>query len=609
MNEFAIISLAGIGLVGIFCQWFAWWVKLPAILFLLLAGIIAGPVTGLLQPDALLGDLLFPIVSLSVAVILFEGGLTLKFSEIRGVEKVVRNLVTSGVLITWVITTFAARMIIGFSWELSLLFGAVTVVTGPTVIVPMLRTVRPTRHIASILKWEGIVIDPVGALLAVIVFEFIVSGLGSAALGHTFITFGQVVATGIVAGVAGGYIFGEALRRRLLPEYLHSVAALSVAVGLFAVADHIEAESGLLAVTIMGMWLANMKGVPVGEILNFKESLTILLVSVLFIVLAARIEPAQIQELGWGAVAIFLVIQFIARPVKALASTIGSTLSWAERALIGWIAPRGIVAAAIAALFGLKLEEAGFEKAPLLVPLTFVVIVGTVVLQSFTARPLAMALGVAEPEPRGFLIIGANKVARAIATSLVDKDFQVLLADTSWDNIKEARMAGLPTYYGNPVSEHADRRLDLVGIGRLLALAPRSELNTLACLKYGQEFGHANVYGVKTSTEKKSEEKYRASAHQQGNRLFGKDVTYAKLASLLSQGAGIKVTTLSKTFDMEEYKKKHGASATMLFAIDPKGRIKIAAEGIVIKPESGWSIFSLVSPANNGAVSQNGQSK
>lgn len=595
--------MAGIGLVGIFCQWFAWWVKLPAILFLLLVGIIAGPVLGLLRPDALFGDLLFPLVSLSVAVILFEGGLTLKFSEIRGVETVVRNLVTGGVLVTWVITTIAARTIIGFSWELSLLFGAVTVVTGPTVIVPMLRTVRPTAHIASILRWEGIVIDPVGALLAVLVFEFIVSGLGSAAMGHTFITFGRIVATGVVAGVAGGYLFGEALRRRFLPEYLHSVAALSVAVGLFAGADFIETESGLLAVTIMGMWLANMKGVPVGEILNFKESLTILLVSVLFILLAARIEPAQIQELGWGAVAVFLVIQFIARPVKVLASTIGSTLSWAERGILGWIAPRGIVAAAIAALFGLKLEEAGFDKASLLVPLTFVVIVGTVVLQSFTARPLAKSLGVAEPEPRGFLIIGANKVARAIAKSLVDNDFQVLLADTSWDNIKEARMAGLPTYYGNPVSEHADRRLDLVGIGRLLALAPRSELNTLACLKYSQEFGYANVYGVKTSSEKKSEEKYRASAHQSGNRLFGKDVTYAKLASLLSQGAVIKSTTLSKTFDLEHYKKKHGASATMLFAINPKGQIKIAAEGSVITPEYGWSIVSLISTVNGGVVS------
>ena len=181
MEEHAVLTMAGIVVVATACQWFAWWVKLPAILFLLLAGIVAGPVTGWIRPDELFGDLLFPIVSLSVAIILFEGSLTLKVSEISGLENVVRRMVTSGLLVTWVVVACATYYLLDFSLELAVLFGAFTVVTGPTVIVPLLRTVRPNAHIANILRWEGIVIDPIGALLAVLVFEFIISGQGGAA--------------------------------------------------------------------------------------------------------------------------------------------------------------------------------------------------------------------------------------------------------------------------------------------------------------------------------------------------------------------------------------------------------------------------------------------
>lgn len=198
MSDNILLILAGIGILSILCQWFAWWVKLPAILFLLLAGLLAGPALGWLDPDVLFGQLLFPIVSLSVAVILFEGSLTLKFSEINGLETIVRRMVSIGMLSTWVVTTLAARELLNFSWELSLLFGAVTVVTGPTVIVPMLRTVRPARHVPNILRWEGSVIDPLGALLAVLVFEFIISGgIAEHALSHTLLSFGKIIGVGL----------------------------------------------------------------------------------------------------------------------------------------------------------------------------------------------------------------------------------------------------------------------------------------------------------------------------------------------------------------------------------------------------------------------------
>ena len=543
MQEHLLVTLAVLGVLGSLAQWFAWWVKLPAILFLLLIGILIGPVFGWFDPNAVFGDLLFPIVSLSVSVILFEGSLTLKFREIKGLENVVRNMVTIGVLVTWSIITIATRYLMGFEWPLALLFGALVVVTGPTVIVPMLRTVRPTARIANILRWEGIMIDPVGALLAVLVFEFIISSQhGEAGRGHGFASFGKTLAAGSILGGLAGQARGYALRHHWIPEYLHNVLTLTLVFAVFAGANLLQEESGLLAVTVMGVWLANMKNVPIDDILNFKESLSMLLISGLFIILAARRTPAQLGDMGWAAVGIFLVIQFIARPIKVWVSTLGSTLIWQERALLAWIAPRGIVAAAVSALFALRLEEAGFEQAPLMISLTFMVIIGTVVLQSATARPLAKWLGVAEPEPRGLLIIGANPVARAIAMALKEQDYRVLLTDSHWPNINKASMEGLEAFWGNAISQRADRSLDLVGIGHLLGLSQNDHLNVLGAQRYASEFGRNNIFTLPPGKDKGNSEIHVAATEQRGNMLFGEKAAYGKLASIIAKGGKIKAT-------------------------------------------------------------------
>lgn len=597
MDASALEALAGIGLLAILCQWLAWWVRLPAILFLLLAGIVAGPVTGWLDPDALFGDLLFPFISLAVAVILFEGSLTLRLSEIRGLQRVVQNLVTVGVLVTWIVTALVTRYLLDFSWELAFLFGAISVVTGPTVIIPMLRTVRAKARVANVLRWEGIVIDPIGALLAVLVFEFIVSGEASDALQHTLATFGLTVLTGTGLGAAAAYGLGQLLRRHWIPEYLQNIATLTLVFAVFAISDLIQHESGLLAVTVMGLWLANMRGVAVGEILDFKESLSILLISGLFIILAARVQPEQLYALGWSAVLVVAAIQFIARPLKVAVCTIGSNLSWRERGLLAWIAPRGIVAAAVSALFALKLEALGYEQAQLLVPLTFMVIIGTVTLQSATARLVAKALHVAEPEPKGVLIIGANRPAREIAKCLRDQGFQTLLADTFWENIKAARMDGLTTYYGNPLSEHADSHLDLVGIGRMLGLSPMSELNALAAQKFRGEFGANAVYTLQTAIDREAPEKLRIAAEQRGYVLFDRDVTYSRLANLLAEGAELRVTKLTEAFDFTDYRARHGPHAIPMFAIDRRERLHVFVENGELKPGEGWTLIGLVMPS------------
>ena len=467
MEHHALLTLAAIGLIGIACQWLAWRVRLPAILFLLLAGILAGPVTGWLNPDKLFGELLFPFVSLSVAVILFEGALTLRFDRLRGLGQVVRRMVIAGLVITWLVCAASAWLFLGYSVELALLFGALVVVTGPTVIAPMLRVVRPKPAVAEVLRWEGIVIDPFGALLAVLVFEFVVARGEGAAWSHTLTTFAGTLVVGTGIGAFAGWLLGSLLRRHAIPDYLQNVFTLALVGGAFAASDSVVPESGLLAVTVMGMVMANLPRVHVEDILDFKESLSVLLISTLFVVLAARIELEQLQALGWGAIGVLAVVQFVARPLQVAAATAGSSLDIRERALLAWIAPRGIIAAAISAIFAPRMEELGFEGADLLVPMVFAVIVGTVVLQSATSRPLAKRLGVAEPDPRGFLILGANAVARAIGKALHEAEVPVLVVDTNWDNVRAARMEEIPAWFGNPMSERAETEMNLAGLAGL----------------------------------------------------------------------------------------------------------------------------------------------
>ena len=599
MDNHILLSIAGIGVLGITCQWFAWWVRIPSILFLLTAGILAGPILGLLNPDMLLGDLLFPFVSLSVAVILFEGSLTLKFQDIRGHGKTVSNLVTIGALITWAIVGYSTYRLLDLSIELAFLFGAIVVVTGPTVIIPMLRIVRPNTKVANVLRWEGIVIDPLGALLAVLVFDFIISGQQHNVLSTMFLAFGKIILSGFLIGFISAWSLGNLLRKQLVPQYLRNIFTLISVLTVFVLSETIESESGLLAVTVMGITMANMKDMDIDNILDFKESLSVLLISVLFIVLAARIEIAELIFVGWPAIILLGIIILIARPVAVFVSSIGSDLSFNEKLMIAWIGPRGIVAAAISALFALRLEDAGYPEAVLLVPLTFVIIIGTVVIQSTTAQHIAEFLKVREPSPTGLLIVGAGNVARAIAKELQSHGFNTLLTDSTWENIRLARMDGLETYFGNPVSEHADRNLNLSGLGKLLAMSGRLNLDTLACLQFKSEFGTKNIYELKTTREKHTEEKHIVSTKHRGYELFSEDADYGNLAYRLRNQAEIKSTQLSDEFTFERYLKEYEGNIVPMFAIDNKQRLHVFVVNGEMKPKPGWTIIAMIDKVNS----------
>ncbi len=586
--------LALIAFLSIACQWIAWRLKLPAILFLLLTGIVLGPVSGTLDPDALLGDLLFPLVSLSIAIILFEGALTLELEQLREVGMVVRRLVTWGALVSWALIALAAHYIVGLPPEMAALFGALVVVTGPTVVTPMLRTLRANERITNVLRWEGILIDPIGALMAVLVYQIIISvNEGGGQLFETSWLFAKIILVGTVLGSAAAWFLAFVIRRYWLPEYLHAFGSLALVLGSFTLSNNLAHESGLLAVTVMGLWLANARDIHIEEILSFKENLTLLLISGLFILLAARMDLAALIALGLPALGLLAAIQFLARPITVSLCALGSSLDWRERLLISWVGPRGIVAAAISALFALRLEDLGYADAQLLTALTFAVIIGTVVFQSASARFIASRLGVTMPEPRGLVIVGANRVARTLAQALEKQEIPTLLIDSSWENISEARMQGLRTLLGNPLSSAVEERLDLTGYGQLLAATPRRELNALCCLHFSNDFKQRFIFKVNTDKPGSSDKRHSLSERGQGSILGVDGYTFNKLSSLISKGASIRTTRLSEDFTFERWLEENAGSRSLLMAVSDDGRLFMFSPERDLAPKDGWTLLAI----------------
>lgn len=573
MLEQITAMLALLGVLSLFCQWLGWRLRLPAILPLLLCGLLLGPALDFLDPDAIFGELLFPIISLGVAVILFEGALTLNFKEISEHGGMVTRLVTLGTAITWACISVATHYLLGFDWLMAILFGALVVVTGPTVIVPMLRSVRPKTELASILRWEGIVIDPIGAILAVLVFEYIVVAADPTT--HVLHALATMLIVGLGFGALSGYLVGLILRKNLLPHYLRNTAVLTLMLAVFVGSNLLQEEAGLLSVTVMGIWLANMKGVEISDILEFKETLTVLLISALFILLAARLNADALLSLGWQGLALLAVVMLVARPLSIWCCGIGTSLSSGDKWFLSWVAPRGIVAAAISSLFAIKLENAGVAGAELIVPLVFLIIIGTVVIQSLTAGRWAKMLGVTAGSSQGLLIFGASQFSRALAKTLVSKGVTVLLADNNWDNIRLARMDNIPVYFGNPASEHAENHMDMSGIGRVLIMSPYRQFNPLVSFYFQDVFGGEKVYGLNNGDSSNGSARHQLSeSYLKRLCLFGDAVSYSKLASLMAKGATIKSTNLTENFDYSMFMQQYGQTAIPLIYLQ-EGKVKV----------------------------------
>lgn len=511
-----MLELAGIIILGIVAQWVAWRLKLPAILPLILIGLIVGPLATLYTEDG--GKLIEPIwngekglfpgeglyyfVSLAIAVILFEGGLTLKRAEIKNVGPVITKLITLGSLVTFLAAGLAAHFIFGLSWQISFLFSALIIVTGPTVITPILRNIPLKKDVSTILKWEGILIDPIGALAAVLVFEFISVGGGDGYTMTALIEFGKILLFGFTFGFTFAHGLAFAIKKNFIPHYLLNVVSLSVVLLVFVESEIFAHESGLLAVVVMGMVMGNMDLPNRKELLYFKESLSVLLISILFILLSANINISDLELiLTWKTVGLFAVIVFLIRPLGVFLSSAGSNLLLKEKLFISWVGPRGIVAAGIASLFGSKLLSNGVPGAEYITPLVFMIVLGTVLLNATTARLFAKAVKVFLNKSEGILIIGASKVSRLIASYLQKNNRHVVLIDNNETNVNKAAKLGLEAFAANIYADTLSDFIELSDVGYLMALTGNSDINTYAINKFQKDFGENGSFRLVDTDE------------------------------------------------------------------------------------------------------------
>ncbi|QDT63127.1 cation:proton antiporter [Calycomorphotria hydatis] len=600
MTPTHLTYLAGVIVIGIAAQWIAWRIRVPAILLLLAAGFGFGQA---FPPDDYLDTaLLFPATSLAVAVILFEGGLTLRFRELKSSGSMILRLVTLGCLATGILGAIAARMLVFESWSLSILAGAIFTVTGPTVVIPLLRFIRPSGRVASIAKWEGIVIDPIGAVLAVLVFEALIAAGPGEAFATVMLSLMKTLVVGIVVGGGIAILLILILERHWVPDYLDAPVLLATVVGSFAASNVIQSESGLLTVTLMGILLANQKRVEIDHLIEFKEHLGVLLISVLFVVLSGRVEFKDLTDLGWQSLLFIGVLILIVRPAAVMTALVGSSLNWRERLFLSWLAPRGIVAAAVASIFALELEHHPeidpflVEDAEKLVPLTFLVIIGTVAVYGLTAGILARRLKLADQSPQGLFFAGACPIVRAIAKAVQNEDISVLLVDSNRDNVRQARMDGIRTRHGNILSETLQEDLDLFGIGRFLAMTPNDEVNSLAAIAMRNLFGRSNVYQLPPRADRSATSR-TSSNPSAGRRLFGQNITYDELERRVELGeAVVKKTLLTSEFDFKAFKELYGDDGIVLFVIPKAGTINVRHAGDTSTPHTGHKLISLVIP-------------
>lgn len=587
-----MLEYASIIVLGILAQWIAWRTKVPAILPLIIIGLLVGPISTLFMdggekfiepiwnPETnhglFPGESLFYFVSLSIGIILFEGGLTLKRSEIKDVGPSILKLITLGSLITFILSGLAAWGILGISPTIAFLFGALIIVTGPTVIAPILRNVPLNKNVSTVLKWEGILIDPIGALTAVLVFEFINAG-GDHFTAHALKQFGLIVAVGAGLGSLSAYGLYLLLKNHLIPHYLINVFTLALVLMVFVVSDELVHESGLLTVVLMGLILGNLDLPNFKEILYFKESLSILLISILFILLSANIELVDLQQLlHVKYLLLFLAVILVIRPLAVFASTINSNLNLNEKLFISWMGPRGIVAAGIASLFGLKLTLNGVEYASLVAPLVFMIVLGTVLLNATTANLVARMLKVIQEAANGILIIGAHKASRLIAKYLDDNGRQVVVVDNNASNIDRIVKEGLNGQQYDIYSDGLSDNYELNDIGYIMAMTGSNEVNKFAINKYGEELGSQGAYRLISAKEMKD------TSLNPTDGLFSQTDDYINLSEVARDYPSIHELPVNNSEELKSALEAvyETTSAIPLFVKQSNGKIDIITSNV-----------------------------
>lgn len=586
-----VIAFALVGALGVGSQWLAWRLRMPAIVLMLLAGVLVGPVFGILDPSAAFGDLLQPMIAVAVAIILFEGGLTLNFHSLAGAGRGVMRLVKYGAPLGWIASTLVLHYGAGLGWETSAVFGGIMIVTGPTVIAPLLRQARLSKRPAALLQWEAIINDPIGALAAVLAFEFVVLRQTSADLSDLFVTLPTGIVFATLVGLAAGYALALAFKKGAVPEYMKVPVLFTAVLAAFAVSDALLHESGLLAVTVMGVYLANANLPSYVELHRFKEQATILLVSGVFILLAANLDFGALALLDARAILFVALVILVARPLVVFLSLLGSNVPFKEQALVAFTGPRGVVLVAVAGLFGERLAAVGIEDGAIVGPLAFVLVAATVVLHGFTLAPLARALGLTGSSVPGVIVVGGSRWSTAFAEALIRAEIPVLVSDPNHSKLKSARAAGVPTFSGDILAEAAEDRLEFVSYASLLAATDNDAYNTLVAADFGPEFGRTNVAQIARDV---GESARHALPRSLVGRPMGDNLTLTGLTALMEEGWIFRVTELTEAFRFDDWRAKR-PEAIVLAVVDRKSQFRFVRNAkIARKPVAGDRLISMM---------------
>ncbi|MBN7758120.1 sodium:proton antiporter [Nitratireductor aquimarinus] len=599
------LKIALIGVMGMGAQWLAWRLRLPAIVLLLIAGMVAGPATGFINPEMDFGEIYRPLVSLAVAIILFEGGLTLNFKEISETSTAVRRIILIAGPLVWVMTALSAHYVGGLTWPTAIVLGAILVVTGPTVITPLLRQAQLASRPASLLKWEAIVNDPIGALFAVVAFEVILVFLGL----HQGGSLAYVVVAAFVVAVAGGFAAAKLIQwafvRGYVPEFLKAPILLAAVLLAYALTNLVLEEAGLLTVTVMGIVLANTRIASLAEMRRFKETITVFLVSGIFILLTASLTIEDFRSLDWRAALFVASLLFVVRPLAIMIATTGSGATMPERILTSWIAPRGVVAVAVSGLFGAALEEAGIIDADRMVAFTFAVVVTTIVLHGFTLGPLASLLKLKSSEKPGLLIVGGPRWAIDLAKKLKSVEVPVMIADPNWNHIAEARLADIPVFFGDILSEEAHHTIDPKRFSNLIAVTDNDAYNSLVCTDFAPELGRSHVFQLGRGGD---QPKRMSLNFTLGGRPLTKDgLEFRTLRERHWQGWTFQATRLTEAFDYNAYLESRSEDAIVLLWVKPSGAMVFASDA-ANTPSIDDRIISFT-PAKDHLGERNGSAK
>ncbi|MFX0540355.1 cation:proton antiporter [Roseovarius sp. S4756] len=584
-----VMAFALVGAIGVGSQWIAWKLRLPAIVLMLLAGLAIGPGLGIFNPERDIGPLMTPMISIAVAIILFEGGMTLNLHSLREAAGGVRRLVFIGAPIGWAGSAAALHYIAGLSWASAAVFGGIMIVTGPTVIAPLLRTARLSKRPAQLLQWEAIVNDPIGALAAVLAFEVVLVIYASETFGAAIWDMGVGIVGAIAMGIAAGWALSEGFRRGRVPEFMKVPVLFASLLLVFALSDGLLHESGLLAVTIMGFYIANAGLPSYTELRRFKEHATVLLVSGVFILLAASMNIERLSLLGWPSVIFVVAVILVVRPITVMASLAFSNVPMSERILVAFTGPRGVVLVAVAGLFSDRLVNAGIEDADVLTPLAFALVAATVVLHGFTLRPLGRALGLAGAHVPGVIFVGGSRFSSAFAEALKEEDIPVLIADANRARLRSARELGLPIYVGDILSEGAEHGVEFISFGRVVATSDNDAYNTLVVTDLAPEFGREHVYQLKRA---KQEQTRHALPATLGGRSIAGGLRYLELAQYMQQGWEVRATNLTEEYGLDAWREDNPESIP-LAEVTPDRALRILAADAELKAGAGMRLLAL----------------